>query len=258
MSKEKWKLFGAFRKKEKENDIILFPDPKDVFTEPEMEMYFTPILTYNYESNEREYKIHILTSAGLICENSYLNSENRFFGFQYIDKKYKFLGNLNTFGNSQIKEVFKFLKSDFEKNKDYYLEQKVTLADYIKMIKPLAKRAGIFTEGQSLSTYLENFYSYELIKYNYKKTNKLKHLFEITEAVQKNNASYFFHENETKNMLTYFYNNLNDYFKTRYDFKNAKPICAVDTFKFTNFISLAVIFFDKEKNIVYNFEYSKN
>lgn len=34
MSKTKWNLFGAFKKKKKDDTIILFPDPKDVFTEP--------------------------------------------------------------------------------------------------------------------------------------------------------------------------------------------------------------------------------
>lgn len=257
MSKTKWNLFGAFKKKKKDDTIILFPDPKDVFTEPDMEVYFTPILTYNYKLEEKEYKIHILTSAGLICENNYLNSEYRFFGFNYINGKYKFMGNLNTFGNSQIKEIYSFLREDFDKNKDYYLEQKVSITDYVKLVKSLARKAGFFTESQSICIYIENFYSHEMIKYNYEKTKKLKHLFEITNSVLPNEKPYFFDSEETEKLLENFYSSLKEYFKARYDFKHAKPVCSADTFRFSNFTSLAVTFLNPEENIIYTFEYTK-
>lgn len=258
MTRESWNIFRTFKKSKKDSDIILFPDPKNVFADSEMEMYFTPLITYNYRTDNREYKIHILTSAGLICENSYLNSENRFFGFQYIDEKYKFLGNLNTFGNSDIKEVYYFLRQDFEKNKDYYLNQKVSISDYIKLIKPLMKKAGHFTETQSLCTYAENFYSYEISKYNYEKTGKLQHLFEITEILYPQDKPYFYNVEEAQEILQDFYNNLGDYFKNRYDFKNAKPVCVTDTFRFTNFSSSAIVFFKPEENLVYIAEYNRN
>lgn len=258
MAKEKWSIFKAFKKNKKNNDIILFPNPKDVFADAEMEMYFTPLVTYNYKSNGKEYKIHVLTSAGLICENSYLNSENRFFGFQYVDGKYKFLGNINTFGNSDIKEVYYFLREDFEKNRDYYLNQKVPVTDYIKMIKPLMKKAGHFGETQSLCTYAENFYSHEISKYNYEKTGKLKHLFEITEALYPQKTPYFYNAEEAHEILQNFYSNLGEYFKNRYDFKNAKPVCVVDTFKFSNFSSSAIVFLKAEDNLVYIAEYNRN
>lgn len=256
MSK-KWNPFGNFRKKRKENDITLFPDPKDVFIEPGMEMYFTPLLTYNYKLNDKEYKIHILTSAGLICENSYLNSENRFFSFKYLNGKYIFIGNLHTFGNSDIKDVYSFLREDFDKNKNYYLEQKVPLTDYMKIIKPLVRKAGTFTEGQSLSSYAENFYSYEMEKYNYEKTGKMLHLFEITEAVSQTKKQFFYNTDETNEILANFFGTMNEYLKNRYNFKDTKPVCAVDTFCFTNFSSTAVTFFNPEESIVYTFEYSK-
>lgn len=248
-------LLNVFKKKKKESDIVLFPEPEEVFAEPEMEMYFTPLITYTLKKNNKEYKIHLVTTAGLICENDYLYSENRFFGFKYIDGKYSFLGSLHTFGNSQIKEVYSFLKEDFEKNKDYYLEQKVNLNDYIKMIKPLAKRAGTFTEGQSLCSYAENFYSHELEKYYYKKTGKLMHLFAITDGViPQKQKKYFYNTEETIEILKNFYTVLNDYYKNRYDFDDTKPVCAADTFAFTNFTSTAVTFFNPEKNIIYTFE----
>lgn len=259
MNIEKWNLLNAFTKntkKKKEADIILFPKTEDVFAEEGLEMFFTPILTYNYLLNGKKYKIHVLTSAGLICENSYLNSEDRFFGFRYVDGKYKFIGNLNTFGNSQIKEVYHFLHEDFEKNKDYYLEQKVNITDYMKMIKPLVRRAGHFTEEQSICTYTENFYSYEMTKYHYEKIGKLKHLFEITEFVHGIDAPYFFDTAKTLELLKGFYEKLSDYSKMRYDFENAKPVCSVDTFKFTTFSSTAVTFLNPEKNLVYTFEYT--
>lgn len=263
MNIEKWSLLNAFTKngrnlKKENSDITLFPKAEDVFVESGLEMYFTPILTYSCFFEEKKYDIHILTSAGLICENSYLNSEDRFFGFKYINGKYSFMGNLNTFGNSQIKEVYNFLREDFEKNKDYYLEQKVNITDYMKMIKPLARRVGHFTEAQSICTYIENFYSYELAKYHYEKTGKLKHLFEITDAVYNKDRSYFFDGEKTAELLKDFYEKLGEYYQNRYDFKNIKPVCSVDTFKFTSFAATAVTFLNPEKNLVYTLEYTEN
>lgn len=256
MTIKNWKIFDTFRKKKKENDVVFFPEPEDVFVQKELEMYFAPLLTYTYKANNKEYKIHLITSAGLICENDYLNSENRFFGFKYVDGKYDFLGNFHTFGSSEIKEVYAFLKKDFENNKDYYLLQKVTLTDYMKMIKPLAEQAGHFAGEQSMAGYIENFYSYEMEKYNYIKTGKIMHVFEITESVHREQKQFFYNPEETKKITSIFFEALGDYFKSRYDFMGTEPVCAADTFCFSNFSSTAVTFFNPEKNIIYTFEYN--
>lgn len=256
MIKIKWDLFNLFKNKG-DDSITLFPEADEVFVNPEIKIYFTPLLTYIYKVKNRGYKIHMLTSAGLICENNYLNSENRFFGFKYVNGKYEFLGDIDTFGSSNIKDVYNFLWEDFKRNRDYYLDKKVPLNDYIKIVKPLASEICHFTEEQSLELYIENFYSYELEKYNYQKNKKLRHLFEITESVKYNKNPYFFNKDETEKILENFYKNMSNYFKNRYDFQNTKPICAIDTYRFSNFPSLSVTFFDPEKNNIYVLEYDK-
>lgn len=256
MTIKNWKIFNTFKKRKTEDDVIFFPNSQDVFAEKDMEIYFSPLLTYKYKLNNKEYKIHLITTAGLICENDYLNSENRFFGFKYNNGKYEFLGNIHTFGNSEIKEVYSFLRADFENNKDYYLLQKVSLSDYVKMVKPLARKAGNFTERQSLGNYIENFYSYEMEKYNYQKTGKIMHLFEITESIFREKKHLFYNTEETKKITLNFLDVLGNDFQTRYNLEKAEPICAADTFCFSNFSSTAVTFFNPEKSLIYTFEYN--
>lgn len=72
------------------------------------------------------------------------------------------------------------------------------------MVKPLARKAGNFTEGQSLGNYIENFYSYEMEKYNYQKTGKIMHLFEITESIFREKNIYFIiQKKQKKSLLTF-------------------------------------------------------
>lgn len=257
MNVKNWKLLNIFKKKNEENSILFFPSPEEVFMEKGMEMYFTPLLTYIYKENDKEYKIHLITTAGLICENDYPNSENRFFAFQYINGKYKFIGNLHTFGNSEIKEVYSFLREDFENNKDYYLQKKVSIEDYVKLIKPLAKKAGNFTEGQSLKSYLENFYSYEIEKYNFQKTGKIMQIYEITENIFKENKHWFYNTEETKKLLKNFYSVSEEYLSSKYNFNEIEPVCAADTFHFSSLSATAIAFLDSRKNLVYTFENDK-
>lgn len=82
MTIKNWKIFNTFKKRKTEDDVIFFPNSQDVFAEKDMEIYFSPLLTYKYKLNNKEYKIHLITTAGLICENDYLNSENRFSNFK--------------------------------------------------------------------------------------------------------------------------------------------------------------------------------
>ena len=72
MTIKNWKIFNTFKKRKTEDDVIFFPNSQDVFAEKDMEIYFSPLLTYKYKLNNKEYKIHLITTAGLIVKMTIL------------------------------------------------------------------------------------------------------------------------------------------------------------------------------------------
>ena len=259
-SEKKRMLKELKEKKSAEFDVIeLYPKIENVLADTSLKCYFHPLLTYRHTINGKDYKIHLLGTDGLYCEESFLNSERNFFGFDYNDGKYKFLGNIECFiGYEKIPMVYDFLIRDFQENKDGYLSGKVSTEKYLKGIENELKKLANFENFDAITYYAEAIYSYEFTKYNYEKTGEHVHISAITDNFVKDKNNFLLDKNDALSVLDEFFINLQWNLENDYGISKDMFCCATDRFRFMSIVGDGMVFalLDKSVEKIYILEYS--
>lgn len=237
------------------NKIILFPDINDVFSDTTLACYFKPLLTVEHNTGKKNYHIHLLSADGVFCEQAFLNAESGFFGFQYNNGKYQFLGDTKVFGDSNFHDVYTALQADFDANKDNYLESKITYKAYAQQIKPLLEKVAQFTPEQDPTYYAEAFYCYAFTKYHYQKTNRFIHINAVTENWGIDDSDIFISRDDMNNILNEFFINLEYTHKNNYNITIDNAICATLAYRFALFAGTSIAFLDEESDQIFILEY---
>lgn len=237
------------------DEIILFPDFCDVFEDLSLACYFRPLMTKMHQVGDRGYPIHLVSTDGMFCEVPFLYAENNFFGFEYKNGKYQFMGDLRVFGESNFNDVYQVLVADFEKNKDDYLERKVSASDYSKKIKPLVDHVAQFSKGQDLGYFSEALYSYLFTKYYYEKTGKFKNIREVTSNYANNTDPILLSQCDIETFLQEFFLNMKYNLKNSYNLSAQMAVCGTSGYRFTLWGGETIAFLDEDASRVFILEY---
>lgn len=253
--KEMRKSVTKKNEKEKLEGLTLFPSAVQVFNDPSLECYFKPLLSVKKYVLGKEYNIHFLSTDGLFSEKVFLNSERGFWGFKNNNGKYDFLGDIKTFGNSNFNELFSALKKDFNENKEFYFENKVSYKDYYKKNKELVKNIARFTKEQDPQYFTEAFYCYEFIKYYFEKTGEFLHINEVTENYGNDENEILLSVDDVSYCIEEFFLNLEYNLENKYNISPNMAVCGVEGFRFTCWGGTVVAFVNTEQDIIYILEY---
>jgi len=246
----------SFHEKLIASNIKLFPNAIDVFENSEMVLYFKPLLTHTHLINGKEYFVHLLGTDGLYLENPLPYAEGGLWGFDYNNGKYRFKGDLKTFGTSNVQEVYSFLKNDFEINKDNYIQYKVSEDKYLENICERLAGLAKFSDKQDVEYYASAFYSYEFNKYYYENEKRFCHITEITENFAHNKEDILFSKCNMENVIDEFFINIEYTLKNPYTLSCDMVCCGTDGHRFMSLNGLMVFgFLDVEQEIVYILEY---
>lgn len=240
---------------EKNEGIILFPQAANVFDDPSLQCYFKPLLTVKKHVLGKEYNIHLLSTDGIFPEKIFLNSERYFWGFRYKEGKYHFIGKTETFGNSNFTELYSVLKNDFQKNRDRYLENKISYKDYYNEKKELIKSVARFTKEQDPQYFAESFYCYEFTKYYFEKYGKFCHVNEITENYGHDENDILLSTEDMNWCLGEFFINLEYNLENCYNINENMAVCGTEGFRFTCMGGTSIAFVNTEQDIIYILEY---
>lgn len=241
---------------EKNSSVTLYPPLHAVLEDVTLACYFRPLMTYLYKINNKEYKIHLFGTDGLFCVKVNKYAESNFFGFQYNNGVYKFLGNIETFFEyDKIPSLYKFLKDDFEDKKDNYLINKIKIKDYINSLHQHLNKFN-FLNLKNAEYYVEAFYSYEFTKYNYEQIGVYKHISVITENYGENNDNFLLKEKDALNILEEFFINIEYHLKNDYGINEKMFCCATDRHRFMS-MNGGICFglLDQQKENIYLLEY---
>lgn len=242
-----------------ENIVEFYPKIENVLTDISLNCYFRPLLTYNYNIDDKYYQIHLLCTDGLYCEGKIKYSESNFFGFDYNGGKYKFLGNIKCFMNYKIiPKLYDFLLKDFMEKKDDYLNNKVSTDTYLGSISDKICKLFPAKYSDSITDYAEAFYSYEFTKYYYEQTGKHKHISVVTENYGENEDDFLLSKNDALNILEEYFINLKYMQKNTYEITKEMFCCAVESSRFMSIIGGRLVFtlLDKNNDKVYLLEYT--
>ncbi|WP_232699164.1 hypothetical protein [Brevibacillus daliensis] len=215
-----------------EKKITLYPKANDVFVDESLACYFRPLLTFSYVHEGTAYSLHLLGTDGLYCEGEYRNSENNFWGFRYVAGKYEFLGDLQVFGEENVPDVHAFLQADFAENKDHYLNDKITVAEYKGRIQADLSEVANFNADY----YAEAFYSYEFTKYYYERTGEFRHITELTEGWGHNDEDVLIDQETAQEMSEEFFMNLTWNVTHDYGIDESLVCGAVERYRFMSVI----------------------
>lgn len=243
----------------KENTVLLYPRLENVFKDPSLGVYFRPLLTATISIAGQSYQIHLLGTDGLFCEDKFKYAEQNFFGFKYNNGLYEFLGNLRVFEEyDKVPELYEFLQQDFLLNRDQYLANKTTDAEYLKSIELQLKKVSKFQNLSNAEYYAEAFYSYEFTKYYYEKFGTHHHISVITEGYGKNKKPFLSDKEDALSILEEFFINLKYNVTFDYEINEEMFVAATERYRFMSINGggdiLAML--DPTKDIVYILEYS--
>lgn len=242
-----------------EKDIILYPTAESVFEDPTLAPYFRPLMTVPLLRDNKHYAIHLLGTDGLYCETAIKYAENNFFGFTYNEGKYRFLGDLSVFkDHEKVPGLYTFLRTDFEQQKDFYLAHKIKVDAYLSELSPRLKAISTFDDDEDAAHYATAFYSYELTRYAYQKTDTHQHISVLTENYGKNNRSFLLSDSDTSTIMEEFFMNMKYTLQNGYDMNEAMFCCGTSLSRFMSIIrgGTALALLDQDKDIVYLLEYS--
>lgn len=238
--------------------IALYPKVKDVLEDKELECVFRPILTVKRVVEGKEFLIHILLCLGISgepLEKNYLYSEGGFFGFDYNNGKYIYLGSKEVFWNyNKIKELYSYLTDDFIENRDVYLEKKITMEAYVEGIMKKVSELVIDDEYDNLTYYIESFYSYELVKYQYQSTGVIKSFNEITKAWT-TSFDFIYDEEDIQNIMDEFFINLEYNLANSYDISENMACFGMAAYSFMRHKDMVFALTDANNDRVYMLEY---
>lgn len=241
-----------------ENTIILYPKADQVFSNPELAIYFKPLLTSHTSVSGKKYQIHLLGTDGLFCETKFKYSENNFFGFKYNNGTYDFLGDIRVFNEyDKVPELYTFLKKDFLKNSDLYLNNKISVSKYLSDIEFELQEISNFEDFSNAIYYAEAFYSYEFTKSYYEKYAKHSHVSAITEGFAKNTDLLLIDKEDALSILEEFFVNLKYNLENKYDINKEMFISGVagERFMSINGGCNILAMLDTSQDIVYILEY---
>jgi len=241
-----------------ENSIILYPKADQIFNNPEFAIYFKPLLTFNTSVSGKKYQIHLLGTDGLFCETKFKYSENNFFGFKYNNGIYDFLGDLRVFNeHDKVPELYTFLKKDFLKNCESYLNNKTSVSRYLSKIEVELKEISNFEDFSNTIYYAEAFYSYEFTKFYYEKYGKHSHISVVTEGFTKNTDPLIIDKKNASSILEEFFLNLEYNLENEYAINKEMFMSATRGERFLSINGgcdiLAML--DTSKDIIYMLEY---
>ncbi|QQP12274.1 hypothetical protein FJQ98_24800 [Lysinibacillus agricola] len=234
--------------------ITLYPKASDVFVDVRLACYFRPLLSFTDVVEGTEYILHVLGTDGLFCEEEYLNAENNFWGFRYIDGKYDFLGDLRTFGDGNVQDIYAFLQADFAKNKNYYMENKITVNTYKMGIQDGLNQ---LAKNFDVDYYADAFYSYEFTKYHYKCTGEFRHITELTEGWGHDDTEVLIGREEAQEMSEEFFMNLKWNVTHDYGIDESLIRGATERYRFMSIIGGGTVFIllKPKEQTVYLLEY---
>jgi hypothetical protein len=240
------------------SQIELYPQIENILADTSLKYYFRPLLTNTQVIDGKEYKFHLLGTDGLFCEKKFKNSEGYFFGFDYNNGKYKFLGKLECFEEyEKIPALYDFLQQDFRNKKDEYLNSKLKFNDYFKQIEKELKKNTNFNNFYYVECYADAFYSYEFTKYHYEQTGIHKHISVLTENYGENEDDFLFSRDNAMNVLEEFFINLEYNLENDYGINKEMFCCATDEFRFMSICGGGMVFvlFDKNNDKIYLLRY---
>jgi len=242
-----------------EENIILYPEPSEVFTDPSLVMYFKPLLTTLIHLNGKPYKIHLVSTDGLICEeeSTIKYSENYLFGFRYHQGIYEFLGNPEVFTDStSVPALYELLQQDFLENRDQYIKIKKTVKEYLKEIRLQILSVPGFNDPDAAEYYAKAFYSYEFTKYYYQKYGVHRHISVVTEGWAKNTDPFLLDEEDGQDILEEFLMNMEDDSPHDYGLSPEQFAAGTERRRFVSLSgSLVLALADPEQDIIYMAEY---
>lgn len=243
-----------------EENITLYPEPSEVFTDPSLAVYFKPLLTTSVYLSGKSYKIHLLSTDGLVCkeESTIRYSENYLFGFRYNQGVYEFLGNAEAFVDSTaVPALYEFLQQDFLENRDEYLKTKKTVKEYLEDIRVQILSLPGFEDPDTAEYYAKAFYSYEFTKYYYQKYSVHRHISVVTEGWAKNTDPFLLDEEEGQDVLEEFLMNLEEDSPHDYGLSPEQFTAGIERRRFVSLSgALVLALADPEQDIIYIAEYS--
>ncbi|WP_300393204.1 hypothetical protein [Fusobacterium sp.] len=252
--KEDKKIFTKKSDTNTIEDIIFFPSAVQVFDDPSLECYFKPLLSVKKYILGKEYVVHLLSTDGVFSEKIFLNSERYFWGFKYINGKYHFLGNINSFGNSNFTELYSALKKDFSLNKETYFKNKVNYKEYYNQNKNFIKNIARFTKEQDPQYFSEAFYCYEFTKYYFEKTGKFCNINEIFENPSYDENEVLLSIEDVGYCIEEFFLNLKYNLENKYNISPDMAVCGAESFKFTCWGATSIAFVNVEDDNIYILE----
>ena len=239
-------------------NIILYPDPTTVFTDPALSVYFKPLLTANTEAGGQSRAIHLLSTDGLICEEtlSFRYAENFCFGFSCNAGRYQFLGDLRVFREADlVPALHRLLLEDFEQKKAAYVKNKTTTGEYLEQLQPILKTepaAAGFTDAEY---YARSFYSYEFTKYYYQRFGVHRHVSVVTEGWAKNTDPFLLDGDDAGDILEEWLDGFEEKAAHQYRITAAMFAAGTERRRFVSLSSgLVLALLDPREEIVYMIE----
>jgi len=156
--------------------VIHYPDFGDVFFDKKLEGFFYPLCSLSFSKKEGDKKqvFHLVSYNGLWLDETQKSAElnEGFSVFELKGGKYDFKGDLKSFkGHTDIPDLYRFLKEDFERLGAEYLSKGITEEEYEAHITAhYTKEFGSFDS----TYYINTFFNYGIKKLKQKNHNAKK------------------------------------------------------------------------------------
>lgn len=222
-------------------ELSHYPNFEDVFLDKKLEGFFYPLCSLYFSGKEDDKKqvFHLVSCNGLWLDQAEESAglNEGFSAFELKDGKYDFKGDLKPFkGHTDIPDLYRFLKEDFERSGAEYLNMGMTEEEYEDHV---ASHYTKQSESFDSAYYIHTFFNYSIKKLKQTRRRGAENLFSAFNTTDFIAASEELIVNEK-------------YYAFPANLANTIPLGACWSYEYGVDGNNTFAFYDPEKSLVYN------